>query len=246
MSKNRQVFLVTGASSGVGRSIVEHFAGRKNNLVYAAARSTDALKELEEQFSGIRALPLDVSDSIAVKEAVTTVEQESGPIDVLVNNASLSITCELEEMDFSVIDKVIDVNLKGTLYCTYAVLPGMIRKGGGYVFNVSSIAGIQASRVSKPEKDIEIAPYGTSKFGVVGFGEQTGSFLQHGVLMTTLCPGSLNTPFWHKDGRNQCPGGEPEKLTDPEEIAELIDFILRQPKKTLFKQVVFFPTCEWH
>ena len=191
-------------------------------------------------------MPLDVSDSIAVKAAIAKIEQDSGPIDVLVNNASLSKTCKLEELDFSVIDTVIDVNLKGTLYCTYAVLPGMIGNGGGYVFNVSSIAGMHASRVSSPGREITIAPYGTSKFGVVGFGEQNASFLQHGVLMTTLCPGSLNTPFWYKDGRNQCPGGEPEKLTDPQEIAEMIDFILGQPKKTLFKQVVFFPTSEWH
>ena len=142
-------------------------------------------------------------------------------------------------MDFSVIDKVIDVNLKGTMYCAYAAIPGMIKNDGGYVFNISSIAGI-------PGSDIKIAPYGSSKFGVVGFGEQNRSFIQHNILMTTLCPGSINTPFWQKDGRNKCPGGEPEKLTDSEEIAEMIDFIIHLPRKTLFKQLVFFPTSEWH
>ena len=246
MSDTKTILFVTGASSGVGQAIVEHSAQDENNIIYASARRAHRLRELADRFPGVKALPLDVSDSVAVQGAIATIESESGPINVLVNNASLSHTCSLEEMDLSVIDNVIDVNLKGTMYCTYAAMPGMIRNGGGYVFNVSSIAGIPASRVTASKKDVRIAPYGVSKFGVVGFGEQNSSFIQNNVLMTTLCPGSINTPFWYKDGRNSCPGGDPEQLTDPEAIAEIIDFILKQPKKTLFKQLVFFPTCEWH
>ena len=121
----------------------------------------------------------------------------------------------------------------------------MIERGDGRIINISSCAGIQGERVAPRSGKVTISAYSASKFGVVGFGEMARSLSMNGLLMTTLCPGGINTPFWTKDGRSGYAGDQGE-LTDPEEIAELIEFLIQQPKKTLFKQLVFFPTVEWH
>lgn len=121
----------------------------------------------------------------------------------------------------------------------------MIKRGDGRIINISSCAGIQSERVAPRSGKVTISAYSASKFGVVGFGEMARSLSMNGLLMTTLCPGGINTPFWTKDGRSGNAGNQGE-LTDLEEIVELIEFLIQQPKKTLYKQLVFFPTVEWY
>jgi len=235
--------VITGASSGLGKCLAEHFAS-KGWTVCALARSRDRLKALEEAYPGnVFAYPTDVSDAKQVKASFAAIHQERGPVDVLINNAGIVPQDEVfGKDDFEVIDRTIDTNLKGTMYCTYAVLPSMLERKDGRIINIASRAGVVGGEGrADPDGPLNFGDYGASKFGVVGFGHHLGRrLLPRGILMTTLCPGGINTPVadaW---------GVDKNMLMQPEQIADLIEFLLKQEKNIFFKQMLFFAGFEWH
>lgn len=241
-----ETMVVTGASSGVGRALALHFAA-KGMTVCALARREGKLRELQEQHpENIEPYPTDVSDASQVKDTFAAILAAHPQIDVLINNAGVLNRAQFGDEDFEVIDRVIDTNLKGTMYCTYAVLPAMMARGRGRIINISSTAGIPGEHIGPEAGIVRFGDYAASKFGVVGFGDLIARDLRHyGILLTTLCPGGIRTPIWEKDGENVY-RGDPDDLMAPEEIADLVEFLLDQPDRTLYKTVVFFPTCEWH
>ena len=126
MDKNG-IMVITGASTGVGKATSLHFA-REGYSVCALARSAEKLERLAEEGSGkIFVYPTDVSDGGQVERVFAKILDEHGRIDVLVNNAG--VTAGGQPIDFSTIDRIIDTNLKGTLYCTFAALPSMRENG---------------------------------------------------------------------------------------------------------------------
>jgi NAD(P)-dependent dehydrogenase (short-subunit alcohol dehydrogenase family) len=226
--------IITGASTGVGKAAALRFA-QEGYDVCALARSTDKLRELEERTSGaVRAYPADVSDAAAVKNAFAAIRERFRRLDVLVNNAG--VTSGGRPADAAMVDRIIDTNLKGAMYCTFEALPMLRDGGGGHIFNVASIAGV------------DIAPngndglYAASKHGMVAFSESIGKMVRRdGVLVTALCPGGIDTPLWGEE--NPYPFDK-EAMIRPEEVADLIAYILAQPKRTLFKNVIFVPVVE--
>ena len=144
---------------------------------------------------------------------------------------------EFVDVGYDLIDKMVDVNIKGMLYCTRAVLPEMISNKSGHIINISSVGGLHGA----PTRSL----YNASKHAMVGFGDALAQeLIPHNVLLVTLCPGGIATPLWND--KNNPYGGESEKLIKPQDIAELIEYVLKQPKNILFKKLVFFPTSEWH
>ena len=134
--------LVTGASAGFGDTIARRFAGAGARVV-VAARRVDRLAAMAEEL-GPNVLPigLDVTDRDAVTRAVAGLPDEFSRIDVLVNNAGLALGIEpAQRADLDNWDRMIDTNCKGLVYCTRAVLPGMVERGAGHVINIGSIAG---------------------------------------------------------------------------------------------------------
>ncbi len=235
-----KVMVVTGASSGVGKAIAERFA-RDGWPVCALARSEDKLEALAEAHESVEAYPTDVSDAAQVKRTFAAILDRHPRVDALVNNAGVTNDEHFGEADFTVIDRVIDTNLKGAMYCTYAVLPSMMEHREGRIINVASTAGIPGEHIAPPAGTVRFADYGASKFGLVGFADFMARDLRHyNIQMTTLCPGGIDTPI-RGDGDEDA-----SKLMRPEEVAKLVEFILEQRPNTLYKQVVFFPMCEWH
>jgi len=241
-----QVIVVTGASSGLGKALALSFASR-GMTVCALARSEDKLKTMAEgQPNRIEPYPTDVSDAKQVKESFRAILRKHPAIDVLINNAGITHPARFGEEDFETIDRVIDTNLKGTMYCTYAVLPGMMARKKGRIINIASMAGVPGARNRATSSKVGFGDYGASKYGVVGFGDAlAGDLLHHGILLTTLCPGGIDTPLWIRNGKSAYPG-DTNKLIKPEEIADLVEFLLKQPASTLYKTLLFFPTVEWH
>jgi 3-oxoacyl-[acyl-carrier protein] reductase len=238
--------IVTGASSGLGEALTLRFAA-DGMKVCAVARSRDKLKQLAERYpDNIDVYPTDVSDAKQVKMSFAAILEKYPAIDVLINNASVLNHAKFGEVDFEIIDRVIDTNLKGTMYCTYAVLPSMMDCKAGRIINIASVAGLPGGRLPAPPGVVSFGDYHASKFGVVGFGDMIAQgLLQYGIHVITLCPGGINTPLWEKNGVNVYPG-DPNELIQPEEIGDLIAFLLEQPNSTLYKQLFFFPTNEWH
>lgn len=136
--------MVTGASAGFGAAIARRFASDGARII-ASARRADRLAGLSGELGGEdRVLPveLDVRDRAAVERTVAGLPAEFADIDVLVNNAGLAKGLEpAQRADPDDWDQMVDTNCKGLMYCTRAVLPGMVRRGAGHVVNLGSIAG---------------------------------------------------------------------------------------------------------
>ena len=178
-----QVAIVTGASRGLGRHIAMQLA-RKGVRVAVGART-----EIDPRETGAElAVSIDVARWDSVERGVAAVRERFGRIDILVNNAGVGWYKPFEEWTVDELDLAIDVNLKGTIYMTRAVLPEMIASGYGQIVNVASDLG----RRMLPN----MAAYVASKFGVVGFA---GSLLREvkgkGVKVMTITPGIIDTFF---------------------------------------------------
>jgi 3-oxoacyl-[acyl-carrier protein] reductase len=231
-----RTLVVTGASSGVGEALVRRLAGQ-GRRVYAVARSAEKLRRLEKEVPDcIVAVPLDVTDAAAVRTVIERIESER-PIDALVNNAAIYQRTPFAEQALRKVDEIIDTNVKGTLYPTHAVLPAMIRRKRGRIVMVNSVAGTRGI--------VNEAVYCAGKHAIIGFSDALmQELIPHNIQVAVLNPGGIDTPLWNRDG-NSYPGDK-TKLLKPEEVAEMVQFVLDAPDRTLFKRMVFFPTGEWH
>jgi 3-oxoacyl-[acyl-carrier protein] reductase len=228
--------VISGASSGVGECLALRLAA-SGVKVSALARSADKLQALARQNANIGVFPVDVSDAKALQRVVAEILHTRGPIDALVNNAAVVEMKAFWEQDVATLDRIIDTNLKGTMYLTHAVIPGMMEKKAGRIINICSVAGTRGIPTQ--------AAYCASKHGMTGFGDALAQeLIPHGISVSTLCPGGIQTPLWDAE-KNPYPG-DASRLMTPEEVCELVEFILSRPSGSLYKRVVFFPSNEWH
>jgi len=238
---------ITGASSGIGEACARVFAGAGFDLVLCARR----LKKLEALSREIRAsrpkprvhaFELDVRERKKVDALVKANRAVFDTVDVLVNNAGLASGLDfLQEGDPDDWDAMIDTNVKGLLYVTRAVIPGMIRRGEGHVVNIGSVAG----KWVYPKGNV----YCASKFAVQALTQGLRQDLHGtGLRVTEIAPGLVETDFsrvrFHGDdvrARSVYAGMEP--LT-PEDIAEAALWCVQRPKRVDIQELVMFPTAQ--
>ena len=180
---------VTGASSGFGAAVARRFAADGARVI-AAARRADRVRDLADEL-GPQVLPLtlDVTDRAAVAAAVDGLPHEFAAVDLLVNNAGLALGLNpAQDADLDEWDQMIDTNCKGLVYCTRAILPGMVARGRGHVINLGSVAG------SYPYPGGNV--YGGTKAFVHQFSLNLRSDL-HGTRVRVTCiePGMAETEF---------------------------------------------------
>jgi NAD(P)-dependent dehydrogenase (short-subunit alcohol dehydrogenase family) len=177
--------LITGSSSGIGRATAEAFLA-EDWTVYATARDTDDVAELEEQ--GAETAELDVTEQDDVDAVVERVVDEQGGIDCLVNNAGYAQFGPVEDVPVETVHDQFDVNLYGPHRLTRAVLPHMREAGEGRIVNVSSVAG----RVSTPGQGV----YCSSKFALEGLTDALRNEVDsHGIEVVLIEPGPISTSF---------------------------------------------------
>ena len=216
--KNKLV-IITGASSGIGKACAEKFAQEGANLVLAA-RSADKLREIAENIAryGVEVLPVvtDVSKEEDCKNLVEKALIKFGKIDVLVNNAGISMRASFSDLDISVLKKVMDVNFWGTVYCTRYAIASLLENKGSVV-GVSSIAGYKGL----PGR----TGYSSSKFAMHGFLESLRiENIKKGLNVLIACPGftasNIRNTALSADGSSQgeTPRDE-QKMMQPEEVA---------------------------
>lgn len=186
--KNKRVW-ITGASSGIGRELAIEIS-KRGGICILSARSEDKLHETNELTQNKEAnivLPLDVTDKSAV-DAVYSSLIQSGPIDILINNAGVSQRSATEFTDLSVYRSLMEVNYFAVVNLTKKVLPDMLESKKGSIVTISSIAG----KVGPPYR----SGYAASKHALHGFFESLRSEVSHrGLHIIVVCPGYINTPI---------------------------------------------------
>ena len=222
-----KVVLITGASSGIGRALAFAF-GSEGAKIVICARSANSLTVVADGLkqSGIDVLPLraDVSVENDVKQLIEQTIAQFGRLDILINNAGISMRSMLMDTDPSVIQKVMDINFMGTVYATRYALP-YIQQAKGSIVGISSIAGFRGLPVR--------SGYSASKFAMNGFLEAVRTELLHtGVHVLTACPGftASNIRVAALDAHGQSKG---ETMRDEENMMsaeECADHILRAVK----------------
>ncbi len=233
-----QVVLVTGAGRGLGRDLALAFA-RAGADVVAAARTKSQLEGTTDKIKalGRRALAAvaDVTDQEQVHAMVQQALDEFGRVDILVNNAGMAVYGPFSEQKASDWRAMIDTNLMGTLFCTHAILPSMLDRGEGLIINIASVAGIHGL----PNE----AVYCASKHGVKGFTDALAVELKEkGIRVCGIYPGGMDTPFWDV----QTYGGDRSRIMDPAQVAKMVLAAAAQPPGILVREVILFPTNEWH
>lgn len=234
MDFKNKVVIITGASSGIGKACAEEFAKRGANLVLAARQYVtlcEIAADLEKQY-GIKAVAVqaDVSKEedckLLVRQALVTYNQ----IDVLINNAGLSMRALFNDLDLSVLKNLMDVNFWGTVYCTKYALPEILKTRGS-IIGVSSIAGYRGL----PGR----TGYSASKFAMNGFMESLRTeLLKKGVHVMVACPGftasNIRFTALAKDGAAHGETSMEEgKMMTSEEVAMRIADGVADRKRTL-------------
>jgi 3-hydroxy acid dehydrogenase/malonic semialdehyde reductase len=189
MSTTIKTVLVTGATSGYGQATARRFHGLGHRVIVTGRRQARLDAFVEELGERALALCFDVSDKSQVDAAIEGLAGVWAEIDVLVNNAGLALGVE-PAWDASVDDweTMVDTNIKGLLYCTHRVLPGMIERGGGHVINISSVAA------SWPYPGGNV--YGASKAFVTQFSlNLRADLVGKPVRVTSIEPGLSKTEF---------------------------------------------------
>ncbi len=228
---NGKVVVITGASSGIGRALAVEYAKRGASLSLAARR-IDQLIELREQLtdSEILAIQTDVTSENACKELINKTVQHYGRIDVLINNAGLSMRALFDDIELSSFKRVMDVNFYGTVYCTKYALPYLISSKGSLV-GIISVAG----HVALPAR----SAYTASKFAMRGLLDTIRlENLYTGLHVLVAAPGftasEIRTSALRADGtpQGETPRKE-EKMMRSEDCALLVIRAIEHRKRSL-------------
>ena len=224
MKLKGKVCLVTGGGSGIGRACVEKLAGEGALKVYICDINDNSFAELESKYPNIKGKILNVSDVNAIVSLVEKIMEETGHIDVLVNNAGITKDALIQKMGDDDWDKVININLKGVFNMTRSIAPKMMEAGKGSIINISSVVGLDGN--------IGQTNYAAAKGGIVAMTKTWAKeFSRKGAQVRTnaVAPGFIKTPMTEQ---------VPEKVIDlmvtktplqrmgeKEEVANLVAFL---------------------
>jgi serine 3-dehydrogenase (NADP+) len=238
ISLKDKVVLVVGASSGIGRVTAILFA-RAGARVIASARRAARLRELETEAGksglSIRVQPADATKADEMKKLVDDTQSNVGTIDILIYAAGTNIPGRaLNVLNPETWDMMLDANLNGAYYATYAVLPGMRAAGGGLLLYISSISGLMA--------DASGASYQAAKRGLVGLAHAARyEERQNGIRTCVVCPGLVDTELVQK--RPVKPTRETlDAALQPEDVAEMIFAIASLPPRAVVPEIQILPT----
>jgi 3-oxoacyl-[acyl-carrier protein] reductase len=226
--------VVTGSTKGIGRAIAEALV-REGMNVCVSARDVDEIKRAVDELGDagdarVTGAVCDVRDYESVRALFAHAVAEFGGVDVLVNNAGIGKFGRVDGMSPEDFRAVLETNLFGVFHCCREAIPLMKERGGGYVINISSLAG------ANPHP--EMAAYNASKFALNGFSEALMQEVrQDGIKVSYVMPGSVNTAFG---------GDEPDESKSwqlqPADIARVVLDLLRHDERSLPSRVEIRPS----
>jgi 3-oxoacyl-[acyl-carrier protein] reductase len=233
-SLNGKAALVTGGTRGIGRAIAEYLL-RAGATVAICGRTRDSLDRAVAELSKLGRIfgcAADISQTGGVAAVFDAVDRELGGLDILVNNAGLGVFKKVGEMTPEEWHRNIDLNLNGAFYCSREALARFAKRGGGFIVNISSLAGKNAFSGG--------AAYNASKAGLNLFTEALMlDHRQDNIRVTSIMPGSVDTEFSGDPAKR---AGNRSWMIAPEDVAETVLHVLRMPARTMISRVEMRPS----
>jgi NADP-dependent 3-hydroxy acid dehydrogenase YdfG len=238
------IILITGATSGFGEACARRFAKNGWKLVLAARRA-ERLKSLQAELGGenaVHTITLDVREQDAVNAALTNLPQGFSEPDILVNNAGLALGMgPAYEADLSEWNRMVDTNIKGLMYCTRAVLPGMVKRNRGHIINIGSVAGDWPYPGGNA--------YGSTKAFVKQFSRNLRADLfGTAIRVTNIEPGLAETEFsivrFNGDAEKAAKVYEGIQPLTAEDIAETVYWTATLPPHININRLEVMPVCQ--
>jgi len=226
--------IVTGGTKGIGLGIARALVAAGVD-VSISARQEDEIDNTVAELNKLGAgrcvgFVCDVREEAQVKSFFASTVEALGGLDILINNAGIGIFASVESTSGDDFRAVIETNLCGVFYCCHEAIPLMKQRGGGYIINISSLAGTNAHP--------NMAAYNASKFGLNGFSEALMQEVRHdGIKVSYIMPGSVNTAF----GGDQ-PSAEKSWQLQPEDIARVVMDLLQYPDCALPSRIEIRPS----
>ena len=236
--------LITGATSGIGKATATRLASEGFRLILTGRRQ-ERLDELSDKLrkeTEVITLNFDVRDKAAVEKSINSIPSEFQTIDVLVNNAGNAHGLDkIQQGSIEDWDNMIDINVKGLLYVSRSILPKMINQGNGHIINIGSTAGKEVY----PNGNV----YCASKYAVDAINQGMRMDLnEHGIRVGAVNPGLVETEFSEvrfkgdkERAANVYKGFDPLK---PEDIADIIHFVVTRPYHVNIADLVVMPTAQ--
>ena len=234
MNLKNKTAIVTGGTKGIGRGIAEALI-REGVSVCISARDQDEVDRAVKELNGSKAgramgLVCDVRRHDQVAALIDHTVKELGGLDILINNAGVGSFETVEQTSPEDFRAVLETNLFGVFYCCHEAIPQMKQRGGGYIINVSSLAG------ANPHP--RMAAYNASKFGLNGFSEALMQEVRHdNIKVSYIMPGSVNTEFG-----GDSPNDEKSWQLTPADIARVVIDLLHHDDRTLPSRVEIRPS----
>jgi len=235
---------ITGATSGIGKATAE-FLAKHGYILILCGRKEDRLKELKQTLgkqTAITTLQFDVRDKEAVFSAIESLPENFRDIDVLINNAGNAHgMSSIQDGDINDWDAMLDINVKGLLYVSRAILPKMIEKNSGFIVNIGSTAGKEVY----PKGNV----YCASKSAVEAINKGMRMDLnQYNIRVSAIHPGLVETAFsdvrFKGDTERAKKVYQGYKALQPEDIAEIIHFVITRPYHINIEDLVVFPSAQ--
>ena len=233
MKLQNKIAVVTGGTKGIGRAIAESLL-QAGASVFVCARDKSQLKRALEEMSALGKVEgeiCDVRSESQVRIMLNECVRLFGGVDILINNAGVGVFDKtVEDLEIEDFEWVLQTNLFGVFYTCHHAIPLIKQRGGGYIINISSLAGQNAHP--------KMAAYNASKFGLNGFTEaMMQEVRQDDIKVSLICPGSVNTDFGNGTTSDQN-GWQ----IQPADIAEVVIDLLKMNPRTLPSKVEMRPS----
>lgn len=239
-----QTALITGATSGIGKATAQLFAKNNINLIICGRRA-EKLQELQNEltaFTKVHTLQFDVRYKDQVNQAIDSLPNHFKHIDILINNAGNAHGLHsIQDGSIDDWDAMIDGNVKGLLYVTKAIIPQMVERNNGFILNIGSIA----SKEVYPNGNV----YCASKFAVNALNKGMRIDLnKHNIRVSAIHPGLVETEFsdvrFKGDTERAKTVYKGYKALQPEDIADIIYFVISRPYHVNIEDLVVYPTAQ--
>ncbi len=225
--------IITGASKGIGKAIAAQFAAAGNNTLLLCARDEKLLLETAEELikfyplSAVKTMATDMSKKEEVKQFGTWA-LGFGSADVLVNNAGQFLPGSIYNEEEGILEKMIETNLYSAYHLTRLLLPAMIQKNSGHIFNICSIASLQAYANG--------GSYSISKFAMLGFNKNLREEMKpYYIKVTAVLPGAAYTDSWSGSGV------DPQRIMEAKDIASMVYAASQLSPQACVEEIILRP-----